>query len=85
MKRLQRAGLGRKAEPLTAEEGSGSPQALLDAMVIMNGIYFAWRSGSEHRQLRCQIEVIKNQESVPTLCTQKTFQRINLEASKVEN
>ena len=76
MKRLQRAGLGskkKKAKPLTAEEeellwtkgllGSGSPQALVDTMVVMNGIYFALRSGSEHRQLRsdpCQIEVVEN-------------------------
>ena len=75
MKRLQRAGLGskkKKAEPLTAEEeellwtkdllGSGSPQALVDTMVVMNGIYFALRSGNEHRQLRsvpCQIEVVE--------------------------
>ena len=76
MKRLQRAGLGskkKKAEPLTAEEeellwtkallGSGSPRALVDTIVVMNGIYFALRSGSEHRQLRsdpCQIEVVEN-------------------------
>ena len=77
MKRLQRAGLGskkKKAEPLTAEEeellwtkgllGSGSPQALIDTiMVVMNGVYFALRSGSEHCQLRsdpCQIKVVEN-------------------------
>ena len=76
MKRLQRAGLGsrkKKAEPLTSEEeellwtkgllGSGSPQALVDTMVVMNGIYFALRSGSEHRQLRsdpCQIQIVEN-------------------------
>ena len=76
MKRLQRAGLGskkKKAEPLTAEEeellwtkgllGSGSPRALVDTIVVMNGIYFALHSGSEHRQLRSdpyQIEVVEN-------------------------
>lgn len=75
MKRLQRAGLGsrkRKAEPLTeAEEellwskdllGDSSPQSLTDTMVVMNGLYFALRSGDEHRQLRsnsCQIQVIE--------------------------
>ena len=83
MKRLQRAGLGskkKKAEPLTGEEeellwtkgllGSGSPQALVDTMVIMNGIYFALRSGSEQRQLRsdpCQIEVVENPGEHPYL------------------
>ena len=98
MKRLQRGGLGskkKKAEPLTAEEeellwtkgllGSGSPQALLDTMVVMNGIYFALRSGSEHDLILVRLKLSKNQESVPTLCTRKTFQRIDLEASKVEN
>ena len=54
MKRLQKAGLGsekKQAEPLTAEEeellwtkgllGCHSPQALVDSMVFMNGMYFA--------------------------------------------
>ena len=75
MKRLQSSGLGsrkRKAEPLTPEEeellwkkgllGDGNPQALVDTMVVMNGIYFALRSGSEHRQLRsdpCQIQLVE--------------------------
>ena len=64
MKRLQRSGLGsqkKKAEPLTIEEevlwqkgllGANNPQALVDSMVVLNGLYFALRSGSEHRQLR---------------------------------
>ena len=75
MKRLQRSGLGsrkRKAEPLSLEEeelfwrkrllGDVNPQALVDTMVVMNGIYFALRSGSEHRQLRsdpCQIKLVE--------------------------
>jgi len=73
MKRLQQEGLGsrtRKAEPLTIEDeellwskgllGKHSPQALLDTIIFMNGLYFALRSGKEHRQLRgepCQIIV----------------------------
>ena len=75
MKRLQRKGLGlkkRQAEPLTLEEeellwnkgllGSTNPQVLVDTMLFMNGLYFALRSGDEHRQLRfdpCQIELIE--------------------------
>ena len=71
MKRLQRAGHGSKkgkAEPFTVEEeelhwtksliGRANPQALVDTIFEWNGIYFAFRSGSEHRQLRadpCQI------------------------------
>ena len=75
MKRLQRSGLGskrRQAEPLTLEEeellwkkgllGSSNPQTLLDTMLFMNGMYFALRSGAEHRQLRHdpgQIELVE--------------------------
>ena len=63
MKRLQRKGHGlqkRQAEPLSLEEeellwdkgllGSANPQALVDTMLFMNGLYFALRSGDEHRQ-----------------------------------
>ena len=75
MRRLQSSGLGsrkRKAEPLSLEEeellwrkgllGDGNPQALVDTMVVLNGIYFALRSGSEHRQLwsdPCQIKLVE--------------------------
>lgn len=83
MKRLQRAGLGsrrRKAEPLTeAEEellweqgllGDSTPQSLVDTIIVMNGLYFALRSGGEHRQLRsdpCQIQVIEKPGQRPYL------------------
>ena len=76
MKRLQSLGLGtkkRQAEPLTeAEEnllwssgilGDHSPQALVDTIFFMNGIYFALRSGQEHRKLRSdppQIELVEH-------------------------
>ena len=65
MKRLQKLGLGssrKQAEPLTESEeeilwqkgylGDHSPDALVTTMVFMCGLYFALRSGSEHRSLR---------------------------------
>lgn len=65
MKRLQRKGLGscrKQAEPLTEQEeeilwqkgylGDHSPQALVTTMIFMCGLYFALRSGAEHRNLR---------------------------------
>ena len=47
-----------------------SPKALLNTMMFMNGLYFALRSGNEHRQLRylpCQIEVIEKPGQRPCL------------------
>ena len=83
MKRLQSTGLGSKrkqAEPLTlAEEeqlwrknilGDHSPQALLNTVIYMVGLYFALRSGDEHRQLRyspCQIQLIEKTGERPYL------------------
>ena len=77
MKRLQSAGIGsvkKQAEPLTIEEeerlwenkilGDHNPKALLNTMMYMTGLYFALRSGVEHRQLRhypSQIELVENQ------------------------
>ena len=57
---LKAAGLGtlkKQAEPLTIEEeilrqkglfGDETPQALLDTIIILNGLYFALHSGKEH-------------------------------------
>ena len=62
----------KQAEPLTEQNeeklwqagvlGAHNPQALLNTMTYMNGLYFALRSGDEHRQLRhnpCQIQLIE--------------------------
>ena len=74
MKTLQKPGVSyktRKSEPLTVEEeellwkkrllGKSNPHALVDIILVMNGMYFAVRSGQEHRQLRsdpCQITLL---------------------------
>ena len=83
MKRLQSLGIGSKkkqAEVLTeADEdllwakgllGGKTPKMLLDTVVFYNGLYFALRSGREHRQLRhspCQIEVMEKPGERPYL------------------
>ena len=83
MKRLQQLGVGatkKQAEILTELEeeilwergllGDHSPQTLLDTIVFYMGLYFALRSGKEHRQLRsspCQVEVIERDGERPYL------------------
>ena len=64
MKRLRSLGLGvqkRQAEPISVSEenilwdkgllGSNSPQTLLDTILFYCGLFFALRSGQEHRNL----------------------------------
>ena len=82
MKRLKSSGESckkKQAEPITEEEemlwkmkllGDHNPQALSDTMVYFNGLYFALRSGGEHRQLRgypCQIQVVEKPGETPYL------------------
>ena len=50
--------------------GYHTPQTLLDTMVYNNGLYFALRSGMEHRQLQFsppQITVVEPLDDVPYL------------------
>ena len=50
--------------------GDKNPKTLLDTMIFCNGLYFALRSGREHRQLRlrpCQIQLIENKGERPYL------------------
>ncbi len=81
MKRLQSLGIGskkRQAEVLSEDEeellrqkgllGEATPRAVLDTVVFHNGLYFALRSGKEHRQLRntpCQIELVERPNKRP--------------------
>ncbi len=81
MKRLRSLGLGTKkkrAEPITVDEeatlwnlqllGSHTPKVLLDTMVFMCGMYFALRSGQEHRDLQLsQIELVQPSSGSPHL------------------
>lgn len=83
MKRIQSKGIGsdhKQAEPFTLEEeemlwqnnilGDHTPEALLNTIIYMNGVYFALRSGDEHRQLRhnpCQIQVVERAGERPYL------------------
>ena len=83
MKRLQANGIGsrkKQAEILTEEEentlwdkgllGDATPQTLLDTIIFYNGLFFALRSGLEHRQLRrdpCQIQVVEHPGERPFL------------------
>ena len=65
MKKIQLLEIGTKkkqAEPLTIENNEvlwqtgqlrdHSPQALVDTMLFMNGMYFSLKCGSEHQNLR---------------------------------
>ena len=83
MKRLQSKGLGsikKQAEVLTRDDeeklwskgllGDTTPQQHLDIVIFYIGLYFALRSGREHRQLRlnpCQIQLVESDGERPYL------------------
>ena len=91
MKRLRSLGYGvkkKQAEPLSVEEegklweqgilGESSPQVLLDTMVFMCGMYFALRSGKEHRNLQSyQIELFEPKDLPPYLVYHESFSKNN--------
>ena len=98
MKRLQSTGIGSKqkqAEPLTRKDveilwekkllGDSTLQSLLDTIVFFNGLYFALRSGKEHRQLRYhppQIKVVENPGERPYLIYIEDSSKNHLEGIK---
>ena len=72
MKKLQGKGVGvnrKQAKPILPEEeqlwktgvlGAHTPQSLLDTMVYMCELYFALRSGQEHRNLQLrQLQLVE--------------------------
>lgn len=78
----------KKAEPICDKEeeilwkkgllGSHSPQSLVDTMVYMAGLYFALRSGEEHRQLRFgSVELIEKEGSTPYLLYTESVSKNN--------
>ena len=93
MKRLSSTGQyihNRQAEPITVEDesllwelgllGTTSPTVLLHTLVYMVGLYFALRSGSEHRRLRhtpAQIQLIEKPHSRPYLIYQEDISKTN--------
>ena len=91
MKRLREAGLGvtkKKAEPITSQEenslwgkgllGDHNPQVLLDTMVFYCGLYFALRSGTEHRSLQFkQIELVEPKDGKAYLKYVENFSKNN--------
>ena len=87
MKRLRSLGMDvdwKQAEPLTVEEENSlweqgllgdtcsSSQTLVDTLLFLCGMHFAYRSGQEHRSLQVmQIEVVEPYMSHPTSYTQR--------------
>ena len=88
----------KRAEPISESEeeiqwmkallGSHSPQVLVDTMVFMSGLYFALRSGDEHRNLSfSSVELVEREGSIPYLLYTESVSKNNpggLKHRKVE-
>ena len=91
MKQLHSKGIGvqkKQGEPFSVLEedklwnegllGMTSPQALLDTMIFMCGMYFALRSGKEHQDLQFnQIELIEPTDATPYLVYTENISKNN--------
>ena len=81
MNRLQSSAKKNAVEVLTEDLlwakgllGGETPKMLLDSVVFYNGLYFALRSGREHRLLRhspCRVEVVEKPGERPYLLYHK--------------
>ena len=55
-----------------------SPQVLIDTMIFMAGLYFALRSGDEHRQLRfSSVELVEKPGCTPCLVYTESVSKNN--------
>ena len=68
--------------------GSPSPQSLVDTMVFMSALYFALRSGDEHRNLHfSSVKLVEKEGTTPYLIYTETVSKNNaggLKHRKVE-